>query len=386
MLTQRIRSVQPSPTLRFTSLAKQLQAQGKKVLNLAGGEPDFDTPEPIKQAAIQAIQEGFTKYTPTTGIPELKSAIASHLRKNRQLSYLPSQIAVTCGAKQALYNLLQVLVQSGDEVLVSSPYWVSYPEMIRLAGATFIELRTDPSDGFRLSATAVEQACNSRTRCLILNSPSNPTGTVLRKEHLEEIAKVAIQKGLWIISDEIYSPLVYGVKHFSIARQSPQMYEKTILVDGVSKAYAMTGWRIGYLAGPVEIVEAAGRLQDHSTSNPTSISQKAALAAFTGDDASLKQMVAEFWRRRDFVVERLKKILKISFVKPDGAFYCFIDISASGLCSNDFAEKFLREEQVALIPGEGFGWDSHVRLSFATGMESLKEGLDRMDRFIQSRC
>ncbi len=384
MLTQRIQAVQPSSTLRVTALARELQAQGKKVINLAAGEPDFDTPQPVKQAAIQAIQEGFTKYTPTTGIPELKAAIASSLARDRALSYRPEQVAVTCGAKQALYNLLQVLVQAGEEVLIPSPYWVSYPEMVRLAGAAPIEVRTSAARGFQLDRRTVEQVCTPRARVLVLNSPSNPTGAVLKEETLKELAPLVLERNLWVVSDEIYSRLVYdGVGCPSIASLSPEIFSRTVIVDGVSKSYAMTGWRIGFLAGPAEIVEAAGRLQDHSTSNPSSISQRAALAALTGDQSCVRQMAEEFRKRRDGMVERLSKIPKISFVKPEGAFYCFVDVSATGLNSSVFSERLLKEALVAVIPGAGFGWDSHVRLSFAAGAESIREGLDRFENFIR---
>ncbi len=384
MLSERIRAVQPSPTLRFTALARQLQSQGKKVINLAAGEPDFDTPEPIKQAAIRAIQEGFTKYTPTTGIPELKAAIVSTLSRDRGLSYRPEQVMVTCGAKQALFNLLQVLLQPGDEVLIPSPYWVSYPEMARLAGAVPVEVRTQPETKFRLEADSVERACTPRTRCLILNSPSNPTGAVLDAGRLKEIARVAKAKGLWIVSDEIYAKLVYGTEAPSIAAAAPEVSDRTIVVDGVSKAYAMTGWRIGYLAGPTDVVEAAGRLQDHSTSNPASISQRAALAALTGDPASMRPMVEEFKRRRDLLTRRLSGIPQVSFVEPEGAFYCFVNISATKLKSNVFSERLLQELLVASIPGDGFGWDDYVRLSFAIGSEALEEGMNRFQTFIRS--
>lgn len=384
MLSERIRAVHPSPTLRFTALARELQSQGKKVINLAAGEPDFDTPEPVKAAAVRAIQEGFTKYTPTTGIPELKSAIVSTLARDRGLTVRPEQVMVTCGAKQALFNLFQVLVQPGDEVLVPSPYWVSYPEMVRLAGATPVEVRTEPSAKFRLSAEAVAKAYTPKTRCLILNSPSNPTGAVLGEQSLKEIARVAQAKGLWIISDEIYSQLVYGTTAPSIAAVAPEVVSKTLVVDGVSKAYAMTGWRIGYVAGPAEVIEAAGRLQDHSTSNPASISQRAALAALTGDPASVRKMAREFGRRRDLLVKRLAGIPGISFVEPEGAFYCFVNISKTGLKSAVFSERLLQEALVASIPGDGFGWDHYVRLSFAVGSEALEEGMNRFQKFIGS--
>ncbi len=383
MLTARIRAVQPSPTLRLTALAKQLQAQGKHVINLAAGEPDFDTPEPVKEAAVRAIQQGFTKYTPTTGIPELKSAIASVLARERGLSYRPEQIAVTCGAKQALFNILQVLVQEGDEVLIPSPYWVSYPEMVRLAGAAPVEVRSDPRNGFRLDAAQVSKAASPKSRCLLLNSPCNPTGVVLDARCLQEIGRVARERQLWVISDEIYSRLSYGGPAPSIAALFPELRDRTVVVDGVSKAYAMTGWRIGYLAGPKELVDATARLQDHSTSNPTSISQQAALAALTGDQGPVGRMVQEFSRRRDLLVRRLGQIPKISWVEPKGAFYCFIDVSATGLDAAAFTQRLLEEAGVAAIPGEGFGWASHVRLSFALSAPELEEGLNRLDRFIQ---
>lgn len=383
MLTERLRAVQPSPTLRFTALAKQLQAQGKRVINLAAGEPDFDTPDFAKAAAIRAIEQGFTKYTSTTGIPELKAAIVQVLARDRKLTYKPEQIVVTCGAKQALYNILQTIVQAGDEVLIPSPYWVSYPEMVRLAAATPVEVRTDPREGFLLKASQIEAAITPRTRCLIVNSPSNPTGVVLGEKALRGIAEAAHSRGLWVISDEIYSRLSFGVESPSIAAVFPAIAPRTVVVDGVSKAYAMTGWRIGYLAAPKEVAEAVGRLQDHSTSNPASISQQAALAALTGDQTFIQKMAQEFSRRRDFLVKRLASIGRISFVEPRGAFYCFVDISATGLRSADFTRKLLEEALVAVIPGEGFGWDSHIRISFATGLEELKEGLDRFEKWLK---
>lgn len=384
MLSERIRAVKPSPTLRFTALARQLQAQGKKVINLAAGEPDFDTAEPVKASAIRAIQEGFTKYTPTSGIPDLKAAIVSTLARDRGLTYKPEQVMVSCGAKHSLYNLFQVLLQPGDEVLIPTPYWVSYPEMARLAGAVPVEVGTEPADKFRLTAAAVEKACTAKSRLLVLNSPSNPTGAVLDEKRLKEIAAVAKARGLWIISDEIYSQLVYGMKAPSIAAVAPEVFDRTVVVDGVSKAHAMTGWRIGYMAGPLEVIEAAGRLQDHSTSNPSSISQRAALAALTGDPAAMKPMVEEFKRRRDFLVRRLSTIPGISFVEPDGAFYCFVNISASKLKSSVFAERLLQEALVAAIPGDGFGWDEYIRFSFAIGTEALDEAMNRFQKFIGS--
>lgn len=382
MLAERIQAVSPSPTLRVTALAKQLKAQGKKVINLAAGEPDFDTPEPIKAAAVRALQEGFTKYTPTSGIPELKKAIADLLNRQRGGRFSSEQILVTCGAKQALFNLFQVLVQRGDEVLIPSPYWVSYPPLCHLAQATPVTVRTDPADSFRLDPAAVEKACTPRTRCLVLNSPSNPTGAILEERRLKEIARVAQDRNLWIISDEIYCRLVYGVSAPSLLQAAPEALARTLLVDGVSKAYSMTGWRIGYLAGPPEVVQAASRLQDHSTSNPTSISQRAALEALTGDQAPVRKMREAFERRRNLLVARLRAVPRISFVEPQGAFYCFVDISQTGLSSDAFSERILEDSGVALIPGSGFGWPTHVRLSFALDERELAEGLDRFAAFV----
>ncbi|MBI3318040.1 MAG: pyridoxal phosphate-dependent aminotransferase [Candidatus Omnitrophica bacterium] len=384
MLAQRIQAVKPSATLKITALARQLKAQGKKVINLAAGEPDFDTPASVKEAAIAAIREGFTKYTPTSGIPQLKEAVAEVFQRELGVRYRPEQVVVTCGAKQALYNLLQVLIEPGDEVLIPSHYWVSYPEMVRLSGGTPVEVRTDPKEGFRLKADQIERAITPRSRVLILNSPANPTGAVLDEGRLKEIARVAVLRGLWIVSDEIYCRLVYGVPHVSIASVSPEAFARTLLVDGVSKSYAMTGWRIGYFAGPPEVVEAAERLQDHSTSNPSSISQRAALAALTGDQICLSEMSAEFGRRRDFLLQRVLRIPKISLIEPEGAFYAFLNISGTGLTSGDFSNRLLESAHVALIPGEGFGWDDHVRVSFAASQEELREGFDRLERWIRS--
>ncbi|MBI1953147.1 MAG: pyridoxal phosphate-dependent aminotransferase [Candidatus Omnitrophica bacterium] len=376
--------VQPSATLKITALARQLKAQGAPVVNWAAGEPDFDTPEPIKQAALAAIREGFTKYTPTTGIPELKEAIARRLKEDRGLIYEPAQIAVTCGAKHALYNLLQVLVDPGQEVLIPSPYWVSYPEMVRLAGGVPVEVRTSPQNGFQIQARELEPLITAQTAGLILNSPCNPTGTVLSRATLSAVACLMRERGKWIISDEIYSALTFDGAFTSVPSLGADVYAKTFLVDGVSKAYAMTGWRIGFMAGSAEVVEAAGRLQDHSTSNPSSISQRAALAALTQDQDFVRQMAREFAARRDRLVEGLKKIPRLSWVKPSGAFYCFVDVSQTGLASNAFCERLLKEVHVAAIPGESFGWDTHVRLSFAASQAQIEEGLARLDRFVRS--
>lgn len=372
-LADRITAVAPSSTLAITAQAKALKAQGVDVINLAAGEPDQETPAPIKAAAIAAIQEGFTKYTPTAGIPELKAAIAKR--------FGIGDVVVTNGAKQALYNALQVLCRPGDEVLIPSPYWVSYPEMVKLAGATPVFIRTEPKDQFRLQPQALERALTSKSRLLLLNSPSNPTGAVLPRRLLESIAAVAAARRLFVVSDEIYDQLIYEEPHVSITAL-PGMRELTVVVNGVSKSYAMTGWRIGYAAGPRPIIEAMVKLQDHATSNPSSISQRAALAALTGDQAPVRAMAQEYKTRRDLVVEALRAVPGLTFVPPQGTFYVFCDISGSGMRSSVFAERLLAEQHLAVIPGDGFGWDTHIRVSFCASREAIGEGVRRLKEFM----
>ena len=383
-LAARIESVAGSATLAITAQAKALKAQGVDVVNLAGGEPDFDTPDFVKEAAIVAIREGFTKYTPTAGIPELRTAIAKQLATDLGVTYQPSQVVVTNGAKQAIYNAIQVLCQPGDEVLIPSPYWVSYPEMVTLAGATSVYVPTSPAEQFRLTSEAVERAITPRTRLLILNSPSNPTGAVLSRKTLEQIAALAVARKLFVISDEIYDKLVYDEPHWSVAAHSPAMQSQTLVINGMSKAYAMTGWRLGYAAGPQPVIEAMIKLQDHATSNPSSISQRAALAALTGSQAAVQAMAEEFRARRDLLVGELRTVPGLTFVPPQGAFYCFCDISACRVPSGEFAKRLLNEAHVAVIPGAGFGWDSYIRLSFSVGRDPLREGVRRLRDFVRT--
>lgn len=381
-LTARITAVAPSSTLAITAKAKALKAHGVAVVNLAGGEPDSDTPASIKAAAVAAIHEGFTKYTPTAGIPELREAVARHVTTALGVPYTSAEVMVANGAKQALYNAVQVLCQPGDEVVIPSPYWVSYPEMVTLAGATPVFVRTDPADGFRLTAQAVERALTPKTRLLLLNSPSNPTGAVLPRKTLETLAALAVSRSLTVVSDEIYDRLVYGVPHVSIVGCHPRMRELTLVVNGVSKAYAMTGWRLGYVAGPKPVIDAMTTLQDHSTSNPSSISQRAALAALTGDSAAVTAMAAEFTARRDVLMEELRTVPRLTCVPPEGAFYAFCDISASRLPAAQLAERLLAEHHVAVIPGEGFGWPTHIRVSFCVGQETIRDGIGRLREFM----
>ncbi|MFA5375230.1 MAG: pyridoxal phosphate-dependent aminotransferase [Dehalococcoidia bacterium] len=390
-LTKRAKAISPSPTLAITAKAKAMQAEGIDVIGFGAGEPDFDTPEHIKQAAIKAISEGFTKYTPTAGIPPLKKAICDRFKADAGLEYEPSQVIVSCGAKHSIYNIVQVLCEPGDEVIIPAPYWVSYPEMVRVAEATPVFIETSEKDSFKITPASLSKAITKKTKLLILNSPSNPTGQVYSKKELEAIAKIAVEKNIWVISDEIYDKLVYGgVENVSIASLNPQIKAKTLVVNGVSKSYAMTGWRIGYVAGDKEIIGAMSNLQDHSTSNPVSISQKAALAALTGPQDAVKTMAAEFEKRRNYMVERLNKMLGISCLLPPGAFYAFPNVSKLFNKSYNgkpikgsmgLTELLLTEAKVAVLPGSPFGADNYLRLSYATSMKNITGGMDRIEEF-----
>jgi len=378
-LTERLKKVNPSSTLAITAKAKKLKSEGGDVVNLAAGEPDFDTPDFIKNAAIEAINKGFTKYTPTTGIPELKKLICEKFKKDNSLDYQPNQIVVSCGAKHSIFNALFALIGKTDEVLIPSPYWVSYPEMVTLCDGRPYFINTLPKNNFKITAEELERHIDSKTKAIILNSPSNPTGAVYNIEELSQIAKICVENKIFVISDEIYEKLIYdNLKHVSIAGLGEDIYGLTITVNGLSKSFSMTGWRIGYLAGPVDVVEAISKLQDHSTSNPTSISQKAGVAALSAPDDFSRKMCQEFQRRRNYVIERLKQIKKINFTLPQGAFYIFCDISKTRLDSLTFANRLLEETLVALIPGAGFGRDDYIRISFATNLEELEKGMDRI--------
>jgi aspartate aminotransferase len=388
MISERIKNINPSATLAIAAKAKlQSRKKGIDVLSLSAGEPDFDTPEHIKNAAIGAINEGFTKYTTTSGIPELKDAICAKFKTDNVLSYAPENILVSNGAKQALYNIIQTLINPFDEVLIPVPYWVSYMEMVRLADGICIFLPC--GEQLKITADLIEKHATSKTKLLIINSPSNPTGMVYSKKELEDIASVCLERKIFVISDEIYEKLIYDSSHFSIAQVSRVMKKQTAVVNGVSKAYAMTGWRIGYVACEKEIISAATKLQDHTTSGANSIAQKAAFAAITGPQTCVEEMRREYKKRRDYVIERLSAIKGISVQKPDGAFYVFPDISQimkkkkiSG--SALFCDQLLTRENVALIPGSAFGNDNYIRLSFAASFSTIKEALDRLERFIIS--
>ncbi|MFN7170893.1 MAG: pyridoxal phosphate-dependent aminotransferase, partial [Candidatus Omnitrophota bacterium] len=375
MLSRRVRKISPSLTLGISAKVKRMQNEGIKVIGFGAGEPDFDTPLNIKEKAKEAIDKGFTKYTSSSGIKELKEAICAKFKKDNQLDYHPEEVVVSCGAKQAIFNAIFTLCEEGDEVILPSPYWLSYPEMIKLSGAKPVIIKTSPQNNFKITPFQLKRAITKRTKLLILNSPSNPTGMVYQKRELEEIAEVLSRYKLWCISDEIYEKLIYeGLKHISIASLGKEIKKRTLVVNGVSKTYAMTGWRIGYCAGPKEVIQVISNLQDHTTSNPTSISQMDALEAITGTQRDLKRMLKVFRKRRDYMVETINSLSLLKTLKPEGAFYCWVDISqVLGRQVNnkkiknslDFTESLLQAMYVAVVPGEPFGDEKYIRLSYA---------------------
>jgi aspartate aminotransferase len=368
-----------------------LRAEGRDVVDFGSGEPDFDTPEHVKQAAVEALRDGFTKYTTPSGIPELKDAIVDKLKRDNDLVYGREQIVVSCGAKQSLHNLAQVLLNPGDEVILPSPYWTTYETIIRMAEAVPVIIPTTEDDGFRVSIERLERHLTPATRAIILNSPSNPTGSMYSREELACIASLAVGRGVYIIADDIYEKIVFdGHRHTSIIQLMQKAPELGILVNGFSKTYAMTGWRLGYAAGPREIIEAMGDYQSQTTSNPTSFVQKAAIEALRGPQEAVALMVQEFEQRRNYVVERLNAMDGFTCFKPLGAFYAFPNVSGTYgrrcpfgqiVNSSSFAEHLLQTAGVAVVPGEAFGDDRCIRLSFATSMEQLHAGLDRMEQF-----
>jgi len=389
-IAKRAAAIKPSPTLATAAKAKAMKASGIDVVDFGVGEPDFDTPENVKEAAKKAIQSGFTKYTPASGTDELKEAVIEKFKKDNGLAYEKSQVLISCGAKHSLYNIAEALFDPGDEVIIPSPYWVSYPDQVILNDATPVIVETTEEEGFKLSAKKLERALTRKTKAIIVNSPSNPTGLAYDRKTIEEIAAVAVKHKIYVISDEIYEKLIYdGFRHFSIASLGPEIKDLTIVVNGVSKSYAMTGWRIGYAAGPKEVITAMANIQSQSTSNPTSISQKAAVEALRGPQDFIRTMNIEFDKRRKYMVERLNKIPGVSCLMPVGAFYAFPRVSslygksAKGkriMGSSDLASYLLEEAKVALVSGDAFGADAYIRLSYATSMDTIVSGLDRIER------
>jgi aspartate aminotransferase len=387
-LARRIRQIPPSATLALNAKANQLKAQGVDIVNFGVGEPDFDTPDNIREAAIRAIREGFTRYTPVGGTPELKAAIANRFQADYGLTYKPSEILVSCGGKHSLYNLFQVLFDQGDEVIIPAPYWVSYVPMAMLAEAKPVIVPTREANGFNLTAAELKASITPRTKALIINSPSNPTGGIYTEAELAALGEVALEAGLYIISDDIYDKIMFdGAKFVNMAMLSPELKARTFVFNGVSKAYAMTGWRIGYLAGPEAAIKAADTLQSQSTSNPNSIAQKAAVEALSGPQDSVKNMLAEFAWRRDDIYRRVLDIPGVTTIKPGGAFYIFPNFSAyydkltvapGQSKSGALAAYLLEEAQVAAVPGGEFGEDNCLRFSYATSRERIATGLTRI--------
>jgi len=388
MIAERARKVKSSPTLAVDSRAKQLRAKGMDVVNFGVGEPDFDTPEHIKEAAIKAIRDGFTKYTPVGGIDELKEAIIEKLERDNGLLYSKENIIVSCGAKHSLYNIAQALFGPEDEVIIPAPYWVSYPDQVLLNDAKPVIVDTREEDDFMLRAEALKEKITPKTKAVILNSPSNPTGFIYTEKTLKEIAEIALKNNFYIISDEIYEKLIYdGERHISIASLSEEIKNKTIVVNGLSKSYAMTGWRIGYAAGPADIIKAMTKVQSQSTSNPTSIAQKAAVAALRGPQDCVEQMRQEFEKRRNYLIRELNSISGVSCKMPKGAFYAFPTVKdifgkkADNVQINssmDLSIYLLEKAMVALVPGSAFGAEGYVRISYATSMENLSKGIKRI--------
>jgi len=384
-LANRAPILSPSLTLSIDSKAKAMKAEGIDICGFGAGEPDFDTPEHIKAAAMAALEGGFTKYTPSSGIPELRQAIADKLKADNSLDYQAHQIIVSNGAKHSCYNAILATCEPGDEVIIPSPYWLSYPEMVRLAGAEPVFVETTAANDWKMSAEDFENAMTPRTKMVILNTPGNPTGSVYTREELEAIVAVAAEEEITILSDEIYEKLVYdGAEHVSVASLSKEAYDLTITVNGFSKAYAMTGWRLGYLAATEGVAKAIDSIQSHSTSNPCSFSQKGGIAALKGDQQPVEDMRAEFNMRRDYMYDRIASVTGVKAVKPKGAFYILADISSLSLKSQNFCDRLLSKANVAVVPGIAFGDDRTIRFSYATSLDIIKKGLDRFENFCKT--
>jgi aspartate aminotransferase len=384
-ISERAAQLTPSLTLSIDSKAKAMKAEGIDVCGFGAGEPDFDTPEHIKAAAIEALQAGFTKYTPSAGIPELRAAIAEKLAADNELTYRPGQVVVSNGAKHSCYNAILATCQPGDEVIIPAPYWVSYPDMVRLVGAEPVIVPTMERNNWKMRPEDFENAMTPRTKMLIMNTPCNPTGSVYTREELEAIVEVASGEDIYILSDEIYEKLVYDdAKHVSIASLSKEAYDLTITVNGFSKSYAMTGWRLGYLAAPEAVAKAVDSIQSHTTANPSSFSQRGALAALKGDQQAVSDMREEFDMRRNYMIDRLSRIPNVTAVKPQGAFYVLLNVSQLGLTSQNFADRLLSKANVAVVPGVAFGDDRTIRLSYATSIDIIKKGLDRLQDFCRT--
>lgn len=390
-LAKRVSTLTPSTTLAITAKAKQLKAEGHDVIGLGAGEPDFNTPKHIIEEAYKAMEEGHTKYTPSGGLVSLKEAIIEKFQVDQQITYRPSEIIVCSGAKHALYTLFQVLLDEGDEVIIPTPYWVSYPEQVKLAGGTPKFIEGQESNSFKITPDQLKEAITDRTKAVIINSPSNPTGMLYSADELRALGDICLEHDILIVSDEIYEKLIYGEnKHVSIAQLSPALKEQTIIINGVSKSHSMTGWRIGYAAGNETIIKAMTNLASHSTSNPTSIAQFATIAAYKGSQQPVEEMRQAFESRLNTIYEQLVQIPGFSCIKPQGAFYLFPNVKEAATLTgfnhvDEFVKALLEEEKVAIVPGSGFGAPDNVRLSYATSLELLEEAVSRMKRFVEKK-
>lgn len=393
-LSKKAQNVKPSSTLTITARAKELRAQGLDVVGFGAGEPDFNTPDNINEAAIAAIHDGFTKYTPASGTVDLKKAVCNKFKEFNNINYKENQIVISNGGKHCLTNIFEAILNEGDEVIIPSPYWLSYPEIVKLAGGVPVIVETSKSSHFKITAKQIADACTDKTKAFILNSPNNPTGMIYTKEELEEIAKVIIEKDIYVVSDEMYEYLIYNNEaHISIASLNDEIYKRTITCSGVSKSYAMTGWRIGYTGSSVEIAKLMSSIQSHQTSNPNSIAQVAATQALNGSQETVLAMKEEFGKRRDYIVERVNKMSYVDAFNPQGAFYLFVDCSkvlekeynkTTIGSTNQLAKILIDDYNVAVVPCGDFGFDNYIRLSYAISIEQIKKGLDRIESFLES--
>ena len=384
-LASRVNQVTPSLTLAIDSLAKEMKKNGEDVCSFSAGEPDFDTPTHIKAAAKKALDEGKTRYGPAAGEAGLRKAIAEKLLRDNQLAYNADNVIVTNGGKQSLYNLIMALIEAGDEVIIPAPYWLSYPEMVTLAGGTSVIVNTSLENQYKITPEQLEAAITPKTKLFVLNSPSNPTGIVYTPEEIAALAKIVVEKDILVVSDEIYEKILYdGAIHRSIASFGPEIFQRSIISNGFAKAFSMTGWRVGYIAGPAEIVKAMTKIQGHSTSNVCTFAQYGAIAALESPQDCIEEMVKAFSERRQYILERVRSLPGLNCPTPNGAFYVFIDISQTGLKSRDFCQKLLETQKVAAIPGIAFGADDCIRLSYATDLKTIEKGFDRIDQFIGS--
>jgi len=384
-LAARLADITPSLTLAIDAKAKAMKKDGIDVISFSVGEPDFDTPAHIRTAAATALEQGKTRYGPVAGEPKLREVIANKLQTDNELCYAPENVIVTNGGKHSLYNLMMALIDPGDEVIIPAPYWVSYPEMVKLAGGVPVIVSTTLESGFKITPEQLQQAITPKTKLFVLNSPSNPTGMVYTPDEIRALAAVVVKHNIWVVSDEIYEKILYdGAEHLSIGAVGPEAYDRTIVSSGFAKTYAMTGWRVGFLAGPVELIKAVSKVQGHSTSNVCTFAQYGAIAAYEGSQDCVQEMLAAFTQRRQVVLEYLNNIPGFVCPKPDGAFYVFTSISKTGMKSLDFCEALLETKQVAAVPGIAFGADDCIRLSYATSLDNLRKGLERMADFVRS--